>query len=1094
MKKVLFLLTFILSGIGMATAQTSQISGVVYSEADGEPVIGASVLVVGTDLGAATDIEGKFVIADVPASATTLRVSYMGMATQEVKILRGKTIKVTLTEDGVALDDVMVVAYGTVKKSAFTGSASVVDAEKLEDRQVSNITNALSGTIAGVQTLSSNGQPGTSSTVRIRGVGSLYASNTPLYVVDGIPFDGDISSINPADIESMSVLKDAAAAALYGARGANGVIMVTTKKGKTHDARISFDAKWGKNERQIGKYDVLETADSYMETLYQAYRNAGYYNLGYSPAAAHAYANANLFNAVGYQMYTLNGAPGLIGLDGKVNPLATLGYKYGDYYYTPDDWTAGTISSQMRQEYNLGVSGGTDRISYYFSAGYLEDGGIIENSGFDRISTRLNVDYQAKKWLKFGANLAYTNSTSRYPGDQTTTNSSGNAFNLANQIAPIYPMYYRDANGNIIRDANTGLPVYDYGDGAGTDGNGPLTSYTRNWMSMSNPVSDLFYNTEEYLMDIMNSKWFAEITPLKGLKLTASLGTYIDNTRYHSIGNAMYGQSASYGGTATQDYTRTFALNQQYLATYNKTYGKSTYDALVGYEAYDLRGENFWATGQNLYKGGDYTVNNTIDQKRGGGSAYEYSTRGILGRFNYNYDEKYFASVSYRRDASSRFHPDNRWGNFYSASAAWVLSKEYFMNDVNWVDILKVKASFGQQGNDNIGNYYAYMDQYAMTGADGVFSDGQLTYKGNKEITWEKSNSFNTGIDFSLFKSKLSGTVEYFNRTTSDMLYNKPVAVSNGYSSIPMNIGSMANSGVEVELNATPVEFKKFRWDVYANATSVKNKIIALHPELEGKFVSGSTIYEEGKSMYQLNLVKYAGVDPNSGLALYYAAVPADDYLKESMGQEAYDELVEDADKYKEAVEAYEANPEVYVTDNFQTAQSTYRRPTGDLLPKVYGGFGTSLEFHGFDLSVQFAYQLGGKIWDYTYQDLMHNGDGSNAGMNWHKDIANAWTPENRITDVPRLDYMDTYTNQSSDRWLVSSNYLSLNNITLGYTFPKAWLRGAGISSLRIYGVADNLALLAARKGMDPRQSFTMSTTATYGALRTFSAGVKLTF
>ena len=1096
MKKVLFLLTFILSGIGMATAQTSQISGVVYSEADGEPVIGASVLVVGTDLGAATDIEGKFVIADVPASATTLRVSYMGMATQEVKILRGKTIKVTLTEDGVALDDVMVVAYGTVKKSAFTGSASVVDAEKLEDRQVSNITNALSGTIAGVQTLSSNGQPGTSSTVRIRGIGSLYASNTPLYVVDGIPFDGDISSINPADIESMSVLKDAAAAALYGARGANGVIMVTTKKGKTHDARISFDAKWGVNERQIGKYDVLETADSYMETLYQAYRNAGYYNLGYSPAAAHAYANANLFDAVGYQMYTLNGAPGLIGLDGKVNPLATLGYSDGKYYYTPDDWTAGTIDSQMRQEYNLGVSGGTDRISYYFSAGYLEDGGIIENSGFDRISTRLNVDYQAKKWLKFGANLAYTNSTSRYPGEQTNTNSSGNAFNLANQIAPIYPMYFRGTDGAIMRDANTGLPIYDYGDGAGADGKG--IPFSRNWMSMSNPVSDLFYNTEEYLMDIMNSKWFAEITPLKGLKLTASLGTYIDNTRYHSIGNAKYGQSASYGGTVAQDYTRTFALNQQYLATYNKTYGKSTYDLLVGYEAYDLRGENFWASGQNLYKDGDYTVNNTIDQKRGGGSAYEYSTRGILGRFNYNYDEKYFASVSYRRDASSRFHPDNRWGNFYSASAAWVLSKEYFMNDVDWVDILKVKASFGQQGNDNIGNYYAYIDQYAMTGADGVFSDGQLTYKGNKDITWEKSNSFNTGIDFSLWKSKLSGTVEYFNRTTSDMLYNKPVAISNGYTSIPMNIGSMANSGVEVELNATPVEFKKFRWDVYANATMVKNKIIALHPELEGKFVSGSTIYEEGKSMYQLNLVKYAGVDPNTGKALYYAKTTMSEeqataaLKKENAGVEGYEPT---AQEIKDRIEYFnEHEAEVYATDNFQTAQSTNRQATGDLLPKVYGGFGTSLEFHGFDLSVQFAYQLGGKIWDYSYQDLMHNGDGSNAGMNWHKDIANAWTPENRITDVPRLDMMDTYTNQSSDRWLVSSNYLALNNITLGYTFPKAWLRGAGISSLRIYGVADNLALLAARKGMDPRQSFTMSTTATYGALRTFSAGVKLTF
>ena len=1096
MKKVLFMLAFILGGIGLATAQTSKVSGVVYSEADGEPVIGASVLVVGTDLGVATDIEGKFVIADVPASATTLRVSYMGMATQEVKILHGKTIKVILTEDGMHLDDVMVVAYGTVKKSAFTGSASVVDAEKLEDRQVSNITNALSGTMAGVQTTYSTGQPGTSSTVRIRGIGSLYASNNPLYVVDGVPFDGDISSINPSDIESMSVLKDAAAAALYGARGANGVIMVTTKKGKSHDARISFDAKWGINERQLPNYDVIESANGYMETLYQAYRNAGYYDLGYTPEAAHAYANSSLFGAVGYQMYTLNGADGLIGANGKVNPLAKLGYSDGNYFYTPDDWAAGTISSQMRQEYNLGVSGGTDRINYYFSAGYLEDGGIIENSGFNRLSTRLNVDYQAKKWLKFGANLAYTNSTSRYPGEQTNTSSSGNAFLMTDQLAPIYPMYYRDVTGKIIRDAQTGRPVYDYGDGAGADGaNGDLTSFSRNYMSMSNPMSDLYYNTEEYLSDIMNSKWSAEITPLKGLKLTASLGTYIDNTRYHNIGNPKYGQSSNYGGTATQDYTRTFSMNQQYLATYNKTYGKSTYDLLAGYEAYDLRSENFYATGQNLYKEGDYTINNTIDQKRGGGSASAYSTRGILGRFNYNYDDKYFASASYRRDASSRFHPDNRWGDFYSASAAWVISKENFMRNANCIDIWKVKASFGQQGNDNIGNLYAYLDQFEVTGADGAFADGNLTYKGNKDLTWETSNSFNVGTDFSLWKSKLSGTVEYFNRTTSDMLYNKPVANSNGYSTIPMNIGSMSNYGWEIELNSNLVDRKHFNWNLYGNATMVKNKIIELHPELNGELISGSRIYREGDSMYQLYLIKYAGVDPNTGKALYYAETRLSEADATKELQDIYGIAEPSDEQIKELQDHFiEHRAEVYVTDDAQVASDTYKQVTGDLLPKVYGGFGTSLEFYGFDLSVQLSYQLGGKIYDNTYATLMHNGDGNNAGKNWHKDIANAWTPENRITDVPRLDMMDKYTNTTSDRWLVSSNYLSLNNITLGYNFPKAWLRGMGISSLRIYGVADNVALLAARKGMDPRKGFSSTSGASYGALRTFSAGVKLTF
>ena len=1085
-------MAFICMGIGMATAQTTKITGRIFSESDGEPVIGASVLVMDTNLGASTDIEGNFTIENVPASATTLRVSYVGLATQEVQIVRGKAMKIIMTEDAAVLDDVMVVAYGTAKKSAFTGSASVIKAEKIEQRQVSNVTNALSGTIAGVQTLSSNGQPGTSSTVRIRGIGSLYASNTPLYVVDGIPFDGDISSINTADIENMSVLKDAAAAALYGARGANGVIMITTKRGKSHDARVSLDARWGINERQIGKYDVLGSTNKYMETLYQAYRNAGLYNLNYDAARAHQYANKNLFGAIGYQIYTLNGAEGLIAPNGLVDPRATLGYSDGTYFFTPDDWTDGTIDNQMRQEYNLSVSGGTDKLNYYFSAGYLQDGGVIENSGFDRLSTRLSVDYQAKKWLKIGTNLSYVNSESRYPGDQTTTNSSGNAFLLANMIAPVYPMYVRNADGTIAKDAQTGRPVYDYGNGQ--------TGNTRNWMSMSNPMSDLLYNTEEYLMDIFNGKWYAEVTPFKGFKLTASVGTYIDNTRYHSIGNNKYGLSASYGGSVTQEYTRTQAFNQQYLANYEFSLGNNNFELLAGYEAYDLRGENSWATGQNYYKDGDWTVNNTIDQKRGGGSAYEYSTRGIFGRINWNWDEKYFLSGSYRRDASSRFHPDNRWGDFFSASAAWVLSKEDFMKDIDWVDILKVKASFGQQGNDKLGTssyyYYAYQDQYTVTGADGSFSDGLLAYKGNKDITWEKSNAFNIGADFSLFKGKLDGTVEYFSRKTSDMLYNKPVANSNGYGSIPMNIGSMTNSGFEVELNANIINNRNFKWSVFANATYVKNEINELHPELNGEYISGSDILREGDSMYQKYLVKYQGVDPNTGLALYEAKWTADQWFKKTMSEADYKALTAEGNEeaYNAAVEAYNKKPETYVTSDWNVAYDTGREATGDLMPDVYGGFGTTIEFHGFDFGISFSYQLGGKIWDYSYQDLMHGGAIADVGSNWHKDIANAWTPENPHTDVPRLNTQDKFTNSNSDRWLVSSNYLSINNITLGYTLPKNITRSLGLNSVRIYGAADNVALFCARKGMDPRQSYTMSTTATYGALRTISGGIKVTF
>ena len=1058
----MLLMTCLFIGIGLVNAQISKVTGTVISEEDGLPVVGASIVVKGTTLGTVTDMDGKFTLTNLPSSAETLMISFIGMHTQEVKIQ--PTLSVVLKADTEVLDEVMVVAYGTAKKSAFTGSASVVKADKLEKRQVSNLTNALSGSVAGVQTQSSNGQPGTSATVRIRGIGSMAASNSPLYVVDGIPFDGDISSINTQDIETMTVLKDAAAAALYGARGANGVILVTTKKGKTGEARISFDARWGTNSRGVEQYDVIENPDQYMETLYRAQYNAGFYNLGYTPEAAHAYANSKLYSSLGYQMYTTPNGEGLIGMDGKMNPNATLGYSDGKYFYTPDNWADNTIESQMRQEYNLSVNGGNEKFNYYLSAGYLEDGGIVEGSGFNRLTTRLNADYQAKKWLKVGANMSYTYSKSMYPGEQTTTNSSGNAFYMANQIAPVYPMFVRDAQGNIMIDPNTGYNVYDYGDGQSTNN-------TRNFMNISNPKSDLLYNTTEYLMDILNGKWFAEFTPIEGLKLTASLGLHVDNTRYHDLGNKYYGQSVNYGGTAQQYNMRTSAFNQQYLATYDKTIGKHHFDLLAGYESYDLRYEESWAYGQNLYKDNDFTVDNVIDQVTGGGMGYEYSTRGIIGRINYDFDEKYYASVSYRRDASSRFHPDNRWGNFYSGSLAWVMSKESFMEEIEWVDMLKLKVSYGQQGNDNIGNYYAYLDQYSMTGANGSFADGTLAYKGNPELTWEKSNAFNVGADFTLFNNKLDGTIEYYSRKTSDMLYNKPVAPSNGYSSIPMNIGSVTNSGFELELNYHILDNKNLKWDAFFNATTASNKINELHPDLKGEWITGSRIYKEGESMYNLYLVKYAGVDPTTGLALYWAN---DIKYDENTGEEI--------------------SRTPYVTSDQSVATSTAREATGDILPDVYGGFGTSLEFYGFDFSLQFAYQLGGTIWDYTYQDFMHGGTTSAIGRNWHKDILNAWTPENPHTDVPRLNTTDNYGSASSDRWLISSDYLSINNITLGYTFPKKWTSKLGVNSLRIYGAADNLAIFAARKGLDPRQGYVSSTNATYGALRTISGGIKLTF
>lgn len=902
-------------------------------------------------------------------------ISYIGMQTQEVDIK--PNIKVFMRSDSEMLDEVMVVAYGTAKKSAFTGSASVIKSETLEKRQVSNLSNALSGTVSGVQTQSTNGQPGTSATVRIRGIGSMYASNNPLYVVDGIPYEGDISAVNSQDIESMTVLKDAAAAALYGARGANGVILVTTKKGKSGDTQISLDARWGVNSRLVKNYDVLQNANTYMETAYSALYNGYLYNSGYTAERAYQLANADLFPKLGYQVYTIPDGQYLIGRNGKLNPYATLGYSDGDYYYTPDNWSDEMFQSNLRQEYNLSVSGGSDKLSYYLSASYLNDEGIIENSGFERISTRMNVDYQAKKWLKLGVNLSYSNVTSRSPGDQDTdaATSSGNAFFVGNFIAPIYPMYVRNADGSFQYNANTGYHVYDYGDGSSTN-------FTRNFMSMSNPMSGFLYDTEKYLMDILNGKWYAKIDIIDGLSLTASLGLHIDNTRQHSVGNKYYGQSASYGGSVMQYSSRVYSLDQQYLLNYKKTFGNHNLDILAGYESMDFNTESHYILGYNMYSDKNWTASNVIDRKNGSGSYNEYATIGIITRASYDFNEKYYGSVSYRRDASSRFHPDNRWGNFWSVSAAWDMAKENFISQYDWINMLKLKASFGQQGNDNLyykgyTNYYPYLDQFTVSGSDGVFSDGVLYYKGSKDITWETSNSFNVGVDFALLGGRIDGTIEYFNRQTKDMLYYKPVAMSNGYTQLPMNIGSVRNSGVEIELNYTPIETNDLKWVINWNGTLMKNKILELHPDLKGEMIDGSYIYREGESLYQMYLTKYAGVDPDSGEALYWA--------KDENGVE-------------------------YKDKDWSAAYNSNRQASGDLLPTIYGGVGTTLEFRGFDFSIQCAYQLGGTIYDSGYQAFMHGGDSHYMGYNWHKDILNAWTPENRNTNIPRVDAINTPT------------------------------------------------------------------------------------
>lgn len=1069
MKKLFLLLVAVLS-IGLcASAQTRTVSGIVLDAQNDEPIISASVTAAGSNMGVVTDYDGNFTIV-VPAATTKLTISYVGYETQTVAIPAGKMV-VKLHPSENLLDEVFAVAYGTAKKSEYTGSASVVKADQLEDALVTTVTNALTGRVSGVQTLSSNGQPGSEPTVLIRGVGSINASVAPLYVVDGVPYSGDIAAIPATDIEAMTVLKDAASAALYGARGANGVILITTKKGREGSAKVTFDARWGGNHRALPNYDVISDPRQYIETIYRAHYATAQASGNANPRT---YALNNLWPSIGYQTWTAPEGQYIIGADGRFNPNATPGYlSPSGHYYMGDDWSQ-QLRDGLRQEYNVSVSGGNEKFSYYVGASYLGDEGIIEKSGYDRFSTRAAVDYQAKSWLKLGTNLTYTYVNSQYPSMQTDAGSTGNAFLYANQMAPVYPMYVRDATGQIMYNETYNRPIFDYGDlqfGA-----------ARNFMANGNPLGDLYYNTDESLMDIFDAKWYAVVTPIDGLSVTGNIGYFVDNTRNHYINNGLYGQGAAYGGQASQAQSRLRTFNAQVLAEYQHTFADvHNASLMLGYESSSTDSETLSAIGSNLYNPNSWAVSNTIDNKTGNGASAGYATRGMFARLKYNYNDRYFFMGSFRRDASSRFHPDHRWGNFWSASVAWEIAKENFMQEFTNVDMLKFKFSFGQNGNDGIGNNFAYVDQYTMTGGDGVFNDSQLAYKGNPDITWETSNNLNVGFDFSFFKGRISGSIEYYQRQVSDMLFNIPTDPTLGYTSMPKNVGSMRNNGGELEINLRPIDLKNITWDVYANITLPQNKVTKIAPELlngNGEWISGSRLFKEGESMYNMYLVKWAGVDSKTGLAQYYKRNPKLDAAGNTV-------VVNGMVQYED---------EEIATTDWSEAYNTNRQSTGNIMPKGYGGFGTSLQAYGFDVAVNFSYQFGGRMYDNSYVTFMSSLAEDNIGQNLHKDILNAWQQEGDITDVPRMSTTDQYTNSLSTRFITSSNYLALNNITVGYTIPEKVTNKIGISNVRVYFSGENVALWAKRKGMDPRQSFLATSNDTYSPIRCFSGGLRLSF
>ena len=1057
----------------VAFAQNISVSGNITDSSNGEPIPFASVHLDGTTIGVSTDSEGHYSLS-VPHDGM-LVFSSIGYQSKTISVSSSGVHNISLDPDSEYLDETIVVAYGTATKSSFTGSASMVKAETIEARVTTNVTSALAGTTPGVQVISSSGDPAAGgSTIRIRGIGSMSASNTPLYIVDGMPYDGNISDINPSDVESMSVLKDAAASAIYGARGANGVVLITTKRAGSADAVVRVDAKWGSNSRLIPQYDVISDPALYYETHYKMMYNSQIY-AGKTPEEAYAYADTYLFDTnnggLGYQVYSIPAGEKFIGEDFKLNPNATLGYSDGTYYYRPDNWYKEAFHNSFRQEYNLSVSGGSGKLKYYGSAGYLNDGGIVNNSGFERYTTRINADYQAKPWLKVTSNISYAHTDSQTASYSDTYASSGNIFYVTNMMAPIYPLYVRDASGEIMTE--DGRTVYDANQ----------TGFIRPAF-VGNAVRDNEVNRKQTYADVITGKLGATITPVRGLTLTANVGLTNENSRYNALYSQFGSQSAT-DGLAYVSSTRYFAVNTQYLAEYKTDFGGSRHNLglLGGYELYTMKEQFLEGENDHLYNPYVGELGNADGTKSKKTSSYtaDYITQGFLGRIQYDYDGRYFLSGSYRRDASSRFAPGHRWGNFGSVGAAWLISQENFMQGAYWVDMLKLKASYGVQGNDNLypsagyaRRYYPYSDNYTHSYNE---STGEyslvLAYKGNEELTWESSHSINAGLDFELFGGYLNGGVEFFSRKTVDLLYSKDVPLSAGNPTgfYPVNVGAILNEGFELALGGFLISTRDIQWTWNINMSHYRNEILSLDSSVSEEGIKGSNyIYKVGGSLYEAYMHRYAGVNPETGKAQWYKKV--------------YDE-------------SGNWSGESEVTDVF-TESDQYE--IGSVLPRLYGGFGTTLNLYGLDISAQFSFQLGGRYYDGTYQALMHTSSG--VGTAWHTDVLNAWTPDNTDTDIPRLDGDSSVGQTAVDNYLISSNYLSVNNITVGYSLPSTLLAKAKIAGVRIYVAADNLAVVAARKGVDPRFSMGLGSltsgsglnSGSYSAMRTVAGGITLTF
>lgn len=1055
MRKLTLLLALVALFACHAAAQVTQVKGQVFDSENGEPLPGATVLVDGTSIAVPTDIDGCFTLKGLPADHQSVTVSYVGYAKQTQKAQAEMTFR--LHPAAHTMDEVIVVAFGKQKREAFTGSATVVSAQEITQQQVNNPIQALSGRVAGMQMTENNSlATDAAPDIRVRGFSSLNANNQPLIVLDGLPYSGFLNDLNPADIENITVLKDAASNALYGARGANGVIMITTKSAQRGKTRVTLDAKWGVNTDGRTEYDLIDNPGEYYEAYYMGLRNYFMYRQD-SPMSfeqAHIQANNTLGlpdtkMGLGYMVYDVPQGEFLIGTNGRVNPHAVLGNRVvsDNQIYTlyPDKWKKAGTRNGFRQEYNINITGGNEKYSIMATLGYLDNQGLTPNSDIKRINARLKANYQAYSFLRVGASAGYTN---------TNSDNLGEVLGTPYNVAPIYPLYIRDGNGNIMRDRNG--KRYDYGN----RDMGLVRSPEMN----ANPVQSDLLDIDHNSSNAFNIQGFAELTFLRDFRLTVNGSVYVTESRMKRTYNPDYGYSVSDGGSTSVSHDRTTDANFQQLLNYTRTFGEHhNVDVLLGHE-YSRQNYTYLSGTGSMF--GDYNNNSELSgviiYKSPNSNKSLYNVEGWFGRAQYDYDNRYFFSGSFRRDGSSNFHPSHRWGNFWSLGGAWIISKENWFPKNELVNMLKFKVSYGEQGNDGIGSF-RYTDLYWITNNNNkvAFSFGS---KGKRNISWEKVGNFNTGFEFSLFNNRLNGGIDYYYRKTTDMLLWLSAPVEIGYDGYYDNIGDMHNTGIEVNLDADIISMKDFTWNFGMNLAWQVNRIDFIPKAKAGLvmdghrgYTSGAYFYGEGLPMYTFYTKRYAGVN-DKGEAMYL----------------------------KKQDDGTTTTTTVYSDGSYFLC--------GNAMPKVFGGFNTTFSFFGVDVSAQFNYSIGGKKWDYGYQALMTAPTNIRTGFGLHRDVFKSWTPENTNTDIPMFYYSDVYNAATTDRFLTDASYLSLRNLTVGYTFPRAITQRLKMEKLRVFCVCENVAYWTKRAGFDPRASLTEGSYGGWPPLRTISGGIQVQF